>query len=39
MLIQINTNIVTTAYDLILVQNFHLQIKVWGKMSLYMEVI
>ena len=33
MLIQINTDIVATAYDLILVQNFHLQIEAWGKMS------
>ena len=32
MLIQINTDIVATAYDF-LVQNFHLQIEAWGKMS------
>ena len=38
MLIQINTNIVATAYDLILIQNFHLQIKAWEKMSLFLEL-
>ena len=39
MLIQINTNIVATTQYLILVQNFHLQMKAWGKMSLFYELI
>ena len=31
MLIQENTDIAATTYDLILVQNFHLQMETWGK--------
>ena len=39
MLIQINTNIAPTALDFILVQKFHLQMEVWEKMSLFLELI
>ena len=35
MLIQINTNIVATAWDLILVQNFHLQIEAFEKNTIF----
>ena len=39
MLIQININIVATEQDLILVQNFYLQMEAMGNMSLSLELI
>ena len=39
MLIQINLITAAAAYDLILLQNFHLQIKAWEKMSLFLKHI
>ena len=39
MLIQINTNIAATAQDLILVQNSHLKLEAWGRMSIFFELI
>ena len=35
MMIQINTSILATAQDLILVQNFYLQMKALAKMSIF----
>ena len=39
MLIQLNTNKVTTAKDFILVQNFYLRMEALEKMSLFLELI